>query len=180
MRILVPTIAGLVLAAVPNVASAESATVTDEVGEIYSGPDISDISSATVTVSAKRLTIRMTHVDWSWEVRNKRSATGGLITFEKGRTFLIVPNINGRRSFIVPQKYLFDCPDGKSCELPCTGWRYEKDAGARTTSVSVPLRCFGAAKGSARVKVEPIHLIPTYGGEPVYDPMPSTDGLSRG
>ena len=180
MSRLLAALTALVLIATPAGAWAATTTVTDEVGEISPGPEISDLSAATVEFSAKRITIQVTHRSWNSEVSRKRAATGGRITFPKGGTFFIITNADGRRSLLFRKKGLRNCPDGKSCSLPCTGWRHDVDRPAMTTSVSVPVRCFGFAKPPTRVKVLPMHILPVVGQAPVYDPVPSTGWLTRG
>ncbi len=180
MRAHIAAVVALALAAMPTAAFAGTATVTDDVGEINSGPEISDIRSATVTYGRKRITIRMTHVAWSWYVGHSRAATGGRITFRKRGSFVILPNANGRRALLYRKKAFLNCPDGKSCTLPCTGWRYDVDAAALTTSVSVPVRCFGFARSPSRVKVLPVHVMPVEGQQPVVDPLDSTGWITRG
>ncbi len=159
-------------------ASGATVTIPDDVGDIIVGPEISDIVEAHVTYSAKRLTVSVTHRDWRWEWGHKRAATGGLVTFGNGRSFVIVPNNTGRRSQLYTRKGLRNCPDGQSCKLPCDGWRYQVDEDARTTAVSVPVRCFGTR--SARVKVRPFHVIPITGQQPVVDPVSTSPLIARG
>ncbi|MBK6762250.1 MAG: hypothetical protein IPG68_02740 [Micrococcales bacterium] len=101
-------------------ASGATVTIPDDVGDIIVGPEISDIVEAHVTYSAKRLTVSVTHRDWRWEWGHKRAATGGLVTFGNGRSFVIVPNNTGRRSQLYTRKGLRNCPDGQSCKLPVT------------------------------------------------------------
>lgn len=172
-----------VLAAVPLVilaapaANAATVTIPDEVGDIYSGPEISDIVEAQVRYSAKRLSISVTHSDWLWNWGRQKAGTGGVVTFGNGRSFVIVPNITGRRSVLYTQKGFQNCPDGRSCALPCKGWRYWVDKDARTTGVRLPVRCFGTT--SSRVKAKPFHIVAQNGSQPVIDPIATSPWIAR-
>lgn len=164
----------------PSTAQAASHTVVDEVGEIIVGPEISDVASATVVYSPKRLRIRVTHVQWQAVLRNQKAATGGRVTFPGGRSFVIMPNVNGRRSLLYRAKDLRRIDTARP--LPCTGWRHRIDKGVLRTQVSVPTRCFGFAKAPTRVKVLPFHVLKPIqqGTQPVIDPMDSTPWIRRG
>jgi hypothetical protein len=171
--------AGLALAA-PAAAHADSATVADTVGDIQPGPEISDITGATVSYSAGRLRITVTHSSWAWQLGRYRAATGGRITFGNGRTYVITPNMNGRRSLLFTLNGLLRCPEGKTCALPCRGWRHWSDPEGLTTGVRVPTTCFGRERLPDRVKVMPLHVIPVQGKQPVVDPVSSTPWIARG
>lgn len=160
--------------------SAHAATVTvpDDVRDIVTGPEISDIVEARITYSAKRLSISVTHGVWLSEWQRQRAATGGLVTLGNGRTFVILPNITGRKSQLYTRRGFQNCPDGRSCSLPCKGWRYHVDQDARTTRVSVPIRCFGTTP--SRVKVRPFHVLAQYGAESVIDPIETSPWIARG
>ncbi|MEZ5157210.1 MAG: hypothetical protein R2720_10015 [Candidatus Nanopelagicales bacterium] len=164
----------------PSVVQADSYTIADEVGDISVGPEISDITSATVDYSTKRLRIQVTHASWRWEWRRYRSATGGRVTFGKGRSFVIIPNTRGRSSQLYTLKGFRHCPPGKKCSLPCSGWKYTIDRAGLSTGVSLPLRCFGFRKPQTRVKVRPFHVIPHVGQQPVIDPLETTPWIARG
>ena len=165
---------------IATAAGAHAATVTvpDETGDIISGPEISDIVEANVAFSPKRLSISVTHGDWRWEWGRKRAATGGVVTFGNGRSFVIIPNMTARRSLLYTRKDFGNCQNGTSCALPCDGWRYQVDQQARTTQVSVPVRCFGTR--SARVKVRALHMVPQYGQQTVVDPVATSPWIARG
>ncbi len=176
MRAVLAAVSLLIVTA--PVAHAATATVPDEVGEILPGPEISDIVEANVTYSAKRLSISVTHREWRSEWGRKRAATGGVVTFGNGRSFVIIPNMAGRRSLLYARKDFGNCQDGTSCALPCDGWRYRVDQEARTTQVSVPVRCFGTR--SPRVKVRALHAVPQYGQQPVVDPIDTSPWVAKG
>jgi len=178
MRFLMVTVI-LAIGLWPSAALADSATVTDEVGDIIVGPEISDITAATIDFSAKRLSISVTHASWRSQWRRYRSATGGRIRFDKGPIFVIVSNVNGRRSQLYTLKGFRNCPPNKKCVLPCKGWRYAIDEAALSTGVSVPLRCFGLAERPKRVRVRPFHVIPLIGQQPVVDPVAMTPWIVR-
>lgn len=171
---------------VPSVALAESATVTDELGDIFSSSQISDITSARVTYDKRRITIEVEHSAWNAQWKRHRSATGGKLTFSNGRSYAVMSGMGGRRSVLSTWKQLRDCLEGRSCRtIKCSGWAYSIDEANLRTAVSVPARCFPNA--SARVKVLPFHLIVDPGsavyGQPIpleYDPIATTPWIKRG
>jgi hypothetical protein len=126
------------------------------------------------------LRITVTHSAWAWQLGRSRASTGGRITFGNGHTYVITPNMSGHRSLLFTLNGLLRCPQGKSCALPCQGWRHGSDPESLTTGVSVPTRCFGRNRLPARVKVLPLHMIPVQGRQPVVDPVEATPWIARG
>jgi hypothetical protein len=166
----------------PSVALAESATVTDELGDIFPSWEISDIVEATVTYDRTRIAIEVQHSAWDAQWKRHRSATGGKLTFSNGRSYVVVPGMGGRKSTLFSYRQFRACsqdPSDRPCRpLPCTGWTYSIDEANLRTAVGVPLRCF--PKKSTRVKVRPFHLIVSHDSARVIDPLETTPWIRRG
>ncbi len=181
MRTVVVALVAFALA--PTVAHADSRTVTDEVGDIYTSSIISDITQSTATYTRKRVSVRVTHASWRAEWGRNRGATGGKLLFGNRRSFVIVPAADGRTSQLFTLKKFLGClrdaQPGKCTPMPCRGWRYTKDREALQTGVSVPLRCF-RMKPPSRLKVTAFHAIPVIGQGLVVDPVAATPWIKRG
>jgi hypothetical protein len=177
-------IAGMVAGlSLPTSAYAGSETVADQRGDIFPSWEISDIVSATVTYGKSRITIEVEHSAWQSNWRLYRSATGGRLTFSNGRSFVITSGMGGRRSVLSTLKQFRDCSADAASDLPCrtitcSGWTYSIDKANLRTAVSVPVRCFPNA--SAKVKVQPFHLIANFESSGVIDPIDSTGWIKRG
>ena len=167
----------------PSAAHADSLTVTDERGDIFPGPEISDIVSATVAYGKRRITIGVEHATWNTQWNRQRAATGGKLTFSKGGTYIVQPNAGARGSVLSTMKQFRACVAGRGTGTPCrtircSGWSYSVDRANRRTSVSIPVRCF--PKSSGKVKVMPFHQIVSYDSPSVIDPIATTPWIRRG
>ncbi len=166
----------------PSAALAESATVTDELGDIFASAEISDIVEATVTYDRTRVTIEVQHSAWDAQWKRYRSATGGRLTFSNGRSYIVMSGMGGRKSTLFSYRQFLACSKGPSdrpCRpLPCTGWTYSIDEANLRTAVGVPLRCF--PKTSDKVKVLPFHVIVNFDSARVVDPLETTPWIRRG
>lgn len=164
----------------PGAAMADSATVTDERGDIFPGPEISDIVAATVTYDRARITIAVEHSSWNSQWQRQRAATGGKLTFSNGRTYVVMADPRARGSHLSTMKQFRACVSGAaSCRtIPCTGWSYSIDRAQLRTAVRIPVRCF--PKSSGKVKVMPFHQIVNLGSPSVIDPITTTPWIRRG
>jgi hypothetical protein len=175
------TAVAALLVASPSIAHAGSHTVDDVVGDVVTGPEISDIVTATVIYSPRRLRITLTHAFWQSVVERQRSATGASVVLPGGRSFIIGPNVTGRRSLVGTTRAYFGGGDASGVR-PCSGARYRIDAPSLTTEVSVPMRCFGLSRLPQRVQVQPFHALRPVvtGQQPVIDRIEGTPWIARG